>query len=200
MEIPEQLIAKRIRDLREKRRLTLDQIATKAGMSKSFLSKVERCNVSISIAALSRLANAFEVSIGEFFDNEEPESEVIFVPRADSRTVSGTQGSLFYDYEVLIPRRGMRIMQPTLISINGRRARFELSQHAGEQFIYMMEGETNYICGNREFTLRPGDCLYFNARLPHGPKVKRSQNARYLAVYTNSNPQNDLRSLRAKRS
>jgi transcriptional regulator with XRE-family HTH domain len=200
MEIPEQLIAKRIRDLRENRRLTLDQVATKAGMSKSFLSKVERCNVSISIAALSRLANAFDVSIGEFFDSEQPESEVIFVPRAESRTVSGTHGSLFYDYEVLIPRRGMRVMQPTLISINGRKARFELRQHPGEQFIYMMEGETDYVCGNREFTLRPGDCLYFNARVPHGPKVKRSQHARYIAVYTNSGPQAGLHSPRAKRS
>jgi len=184
MEIPEQLIAKRIRELREHRRLTLEQVATRASMSKSFLSKVERCNVSISIAALSRLAGAFNVSIGEFFDSDEPDSEVIYVPRGESRSVTGTHQDPSYDYDVLIPRRGMRIMQPTMISIDGKKARFELRQHPGEQFIFMMEGEMDYVCGNREFTLRPGDCLYLNARVPHGPKVKRSRRARYLVVHT----------------
>ena len=189
MEIPEQLIAKRIRELRESRRLTLEQVATRASMSKSFLSKVERCNVSISIAALSRLANAFNVSIGDFFDSDEPDSDVIFVPRGESRSVTGTHQDPSYDYDVLIPRRGMRIMQPTMISIDGRKARFELRQHPGEQFILMMEGEMDYVCGNREFTLRPGDCLYLNARVPHGPKVKRSRRARYMAVHTVAAPQ-----------
>src|SRR5438034_8791916 len=112
MEIPEQLIAKRIRDLREKRRLTLEQVATKAGMSKSFLSKVERCNVSISIAALSRLANAFNVPIGEFFDGDEPDSEVIYVPRGEIPSFSCFHRKMFYSYEVLIPRRVLIIMQP----------------------------------------------------------------------------------------
>ena len=189
MEIPEQLIAKRIRELRESRRLTLEQVATRASMSKSFLSKVERCNVSISIAALSRLANAFNVSIGDFFDSDEPDSDVIFVPRGESRSVTGAHQDPSYDYDVLIPRRGMRIMQPTMISIDGRKARFELRQHPGEQFILMMEGEMDFVCGNREFTLRPGDCLYLNARVPHGPKVKRSRRARYMAVHTVAAPQ-----------
>ena len=188
MEIPEQLIAKQIRELRESRRLTLEQVAARAGMSKSFLSKVERCNVSISIAALSRLANAFNVPIGEFFDGDEPDSEVIYVPRGESRSVSCTHRNMFYDYEVLIPRRGMRIMQPTLISINGRKAHFELRQHPGEQFIFMMEGQMDYVCGNRQFTLESGDCLYLNARVPHGPKLKRSQRARYLVVHTTTTP------------
>jgi transcriptional regulator with XRE-family HTH domain len=184
MEIAEQLIATSIRDLRKSRRLTLEQVASKASISKSFLSKVERCNVSISIAALSRLANALDVSIGEFFDREEPDSEVIFVPRGEGKAVTRVHSNLPYQYEVLIPRRGMRLMQPTFITIDGRKTSFELRQHPGEQFILMMEGEMTYVCGSREFQMRPGDCLYLNARTPHGPKLKRSQSVRYLAVHT----------------
>ncbi len=79
-------------------------------------------------------------------------------------------------------------MQPVIISVDGRSQKFELREHPGEQFILMMEGELNYICGNREFTLRPGDCLYFNARIAHGPKPGRKQKARYLAVFTSDGP------------
>jgi transcriptional regulator with XRE-family HTH domain len=184
MEIEEQLIARRIRELRKTRHLTLDQVASKAGISKSFLSKVERSNVSISIAALCRLANSLEVSIGEFFDAEEPNSEAIFVPRGQGKSVTHTHPNLPYEYEVLIPRRGMRLMQPTMITVDGRKAKLELRQHPGEQFILMIEGQMNYICGHQEFTMQPGDCLYLNALTPHGPKVKRNQRARYLSVQT----------------
>ncbi len=184
MEIAEQLIAQRIREMRKRRRMTLEQVSSKAGLSRSFLSKVERCNVSISIAALCRLANALSVTMEEFFDSEEPETEVIYVAREDRRSIIGSRDTLPYNYEVLIPRRGVRQMQPTMISIDGRKAKFELRRHPGEQFLIMMEGEMNYVCGNREFTLRPGDCLYLNPSIPHGPKLKRSQRARYLAVHT----------------
>jgi transcriptional regulator with XRE-family HTH domain len=186
LEIQEQVIARRVQELRKKRRLTLEQVASKARISKSFLSKVERCNVSISIAALCRLASALEVSIGEFFDSDEPDSEVIYVPRGQGKAVTHPHANLPYHYEVLIPRRGMRLMQPTMITVEGRKAKFELRQHPGEQFILMLDGEMNYVCGGQEFTLRPGDCLYLNARTPHGPKMKRSQRARYLAVLTNA--------------
>jgi transcriptional regulator with XRE-family HTH domain len=184
MEIAEQYIARSILELRKRRRLTLQQVASKAGISKSFLSKVERCNVSISIAALSRLANAFDVSIGEFFDSAEPESEVLFVPRGEGKAITHTHSNLPYQYEVLIPRRGMRVMQPTIISINGRKTSFELRQHPGEQFIFVLEGEMTYVCGSHVFEMRLGDCLYLNAGTPHGPKLKRSQSVRYLAIHT----------------
>src|SRR5690242_8612164 len=119
MEIAEQLIAKRIRQIREARRLTLQHVAEKAQISRSFLSKVERSNVSISIAALCRLAAALGVQMGEFFDSDEVQSEVIYVPVADRRSVMADNRSLPYEYDVLVPRRGMRQMHPTIITIDG---------------------------------------------------------------------------------
>jgi transcriptional regulator with XRE-family HTH domain len=184
MEIAEQYIARSIRELRKTRRLTLQHVAAKANISKSFLSKVERCNVSISIAALSRLSNALNVSIGDFFDGAEPESEVVFVPKGEGKAITRTHSNLPYQYEVFIPRRGLRVMQPTIISINGRKTSFELRQHPGEQFIYVLEGNMTYVCGSKAFEMHPGDCLYLNAGAPHGPKLNRSQTVRYLAIHT----------------
>ena len=186
MEIAEQQLARAVRELRKNHRLTLQQVASKANVSKSFLSKVERCNVSISIAALSRLAHALRVSIGDFFDSGEAESEVVFVPRGQGKTVARSGSRLPYQYEVLIPRRGMRAMQPTLISIDGSKTRFELREHPGEHFIYVLGGNMSYVCGSKTFKMRSGDCLYFNAGTPHGPKLKRTQSVRYLAIIATS--------------
>jgi len=184
VEIAEQLIAMSIRNLRKNRRLTLGELASKASISQSFLSRVERCDVSISIAALSRLANALSVDIGEFFDHEEPDSEVIYVPHGEGKAVTRIHSNLRYQYEELIPRGGLRLMRPTIITIDGRETNLKSCQYPYEQFILMMEGELIYVCGSQEFQLRPGDCLYLNARTSHGPKLKLSQSVRYLAVRT----------------
>lgn len=194
MEIVEQLVAKKIRETREGRRLTLQQVAERAQISRSFLSKVERSNVSISIAALCRLATALGVSPGEFFDSNNVQSDVMYIPLADRRSVMANHRDLPYQYDVLVPKRGARQMYPTIITINGRKTKFELRQHPGEQFVLMMEGRMKYVCGDQEFFMQPGDCLYLtNARIPHGPKLKRGQKARYLAVQTSDLPKRQQR-------
>lgn len=184
MEIAEQLIAKRIRELRLTRRLTLQQLAERAGFSRSFLSKLEHSHVSINVATLSKLADALGVPLGEIFQMNESVADVIYVPRGGGRSVSASPRKLPYEYEVLVPLGGRRQMEPVIISIDGRKAKFELREHPGEQLIYMLEGEMGYVCGTRSFVLRPGDCVYFSAETPHGPKLQRGQKARYLAVIT----------------
>lgn len=184
MEIAERQIAKRIRDLRKRHQLTLRHVAEKAGLTKSFLSKVERSSVSISIAALSRVAKALEVPLGEFFEDDETRSDAIYVPRAKRGTVTGGNIDLPYRYEMLIPKRGARQMQPVMVSLAGDKAKLELREHPGEQFILMMEGQMDYVCGKQMFTLQAGDCLYLKANVSHGPQPKPRQKASYLVVFT----------------
>jgi mannose-6-phosphate isomerase-like protein (cupin superfamily) len=75
-------------------------------------------------------------------------------------------------------------MQPMIVSIDGRSYKFGLQEHPGEQFMLMLEGSMDYIVGDKRYSVLPDDCLYFNARLPHGPKLNKAQRARYLVVHT----------------
>ena len=122
--------------------------------------------------------------MGEFFATEELDSNVVYVPRNQHRSVSSDRRGLPYLYEVLVPRPGTRQMEPIIVSVNGRKAKSELRMHPGEQFVFVIEGGMNYVVGNREFTLGLEDCLYFDARVPHGPKPKKTQKARYLVIFT----------------
>jgi len=53
----------RIRELREKQKMTQDQLATQADISKGFLSDVENNNRNISSQSLLRIANALGTSV-----------------------------------------------------------------------------------------------------------------------------------------
>lgn len=63
----------RIRELREKRKMTQEQLATAADMSKSFLSDVENNNRNVSSQTLLRIATVLDASVDYLLSGETPE-------------------------------------------------------------------------------------------------------------------------------
>jgi transcriptional regulator with XRE-family HTH domain len=183
-EIIEHHIARQIRNLRAARELTLKELSHLTGLSKGLLSKIENCNVSPPIGTLSKLATALGVPIAEFFETDGADPGVVFFPKSKRQIVRGRRSSLNYEYELLVSGRKRRAMQPMIVSIDGRSYRFGLQDHPGEQFILMLEGDMDYIIGGKSYSVKPGDCLYSDARIPHGPRLRKNQKASYLVVHT----------------
>lgn len=183
-DIIEQQIARRIRQFRLDRGMTLQQLSASTGFSKGLLSKIENCVVSPPIGTLARIAEAFGVHISDFFGTPEAHPDTVFFPHSARRKVHSYGSSLNYLYELLAPSARQRDMQPMLVTIDGSKSRFGLQQHAGEQFIFMLEGAMQYVIGERSFKVEPGDVLYFDARSPHGPKLGPDQRAKYIVVHT----------------
>ncbi len=182
-----QRLARRIRDLRNERGLTLQQVAQGTGFSKGLLSKVETGVVAPPIATLAKLADVLDIPIGEFFEFT-PGSDVdeVFFPKSARREVRGRLTSNNYRYELLLRGRKRRDMQPMMITVDAKTYKSKLVDHAGEQFIYMLEGEMDYVVGTKVYTVHPGDCLYFSARLMHGAKLRKHQRATYLVVFSDA--------------
>jgi len=165
--------------------LTLQQMAEGTGFSKGLLSKIETGLVSPPIATLAKLAEMLEVSIGEFFEGPSDADETeVFFPRSDRREVRGRLTSNNYRYELLVRGRKRRDMQPMLITVDAKTYKSKLVDHSGEQFIFMLEGEMDYVVGDKLYTVGPGDCLYFDARQLHGAKLRKHQKATYLVVFS----------------
>jgi transcriptional regulator with XRE-family HTH domain len=183
-EVAEYRLAKKIKELRLSRNMTLQQVSELAGFSKGLLSKVENCVISPPIATLAKLAGALDVPIGEFFESEEKDPQLVFFPKNKRRLTRGRRSSLNYIYELLAPGRRRRDMEPMTVSIDGRTYKFALQDHSGEQFIYLLEGEMDYIVADKTYSVRPDDSLYFDASQPHGPKLQRNQKARYIVVFS----------------
>jgi transcriptional regulator with XRE-family HTH domain len=183
-QVAEHQVARRIRDLRQSRNMTLQQVSEIAGLSKGLLSKIETCHVSPPIATLAKIAEALDVSIGEFFEWSESYETLVYCPKSKRQSVRGRRTSSNYVYELLAPGRRHRDMNPTIVSIDGKTYKFSLLDHSGEQLVFMLEGEMDYVVGNQTYTMLPEDALYFDARSPHGPRLKKNQKARYLVVFS----------------
>ena len=70
-------IGKKLKELRQQKELTLEDLASRSELTKGFLSQVERNLTAPSIATLEDILEALGTNLSEFF-HEEPEKLVVF--------------------------------------------------------------------------------------------------------------------------
>ena len=179
-------VGERIRELRESKGLSLQEMANRTGYSSALLSQVENHFISPPLGGLIKIAKALEVKVGTFFGDEPRESYAI-VRRDErkhiSRFASKEGVSYGYSYESLGFDKKDRQMEPFLVSLEPATVKSEkLSSHDGEEFIFILEGEMEAILGDHKDVLYPGDCIYYDSNIPHKVQCHREIPTKILAV------------------
>lgn len=179
-------IGKKIRELRKRAGLVLQDLSNRTGLSKALLSQVEKEVVSPPIATLLKISKALHVSIGFFFQDGDPEEKVVLVRRNESKVIDsrhfGRETGGYY-YEALAYKKLRKHMEPFLVELKRKHAA-ELSyfSHEGEEFIYLLKGRLEFRTQTERFVLEPGDSLYFESSLPHAYRALGRENAKALTV------------------
>jgi transcriptional regulator with XRE-family HTH domain len=184
----EYTIVKKIRELRLKQNLKIQDIADRSGLSKRLISKIENNKVSPPIATLVKISNALGIHISYFFQNEVSTEPVALSRKRRQKSFTREIGGTRRIYEPLALELPSKKIEPFVITITNKKGKRPLSKgdlnnHNGEEFIYVLEGKIEHICGTKTYQLEPGDSIYFNANVPHltRPVVGK---AKYLAVLT----------------
>jgi len=179
-------VGHKIKELREDKAMSLEDVAGRSNISASILSQIENHMVSPPLGTLIRLAKALEVPAGHFFE-EECEEPFCLIRSGESKVVSrfaSTEGlSYGYSYESLGYGKKDRKMEPFVVTLTPPEVpHVDPNQHAGEEFIYVLEGEVSVKLGEHEDVLKPGDSIYYNANIPHVVSCHGTDNAKILAV------------------
>ncbi len=164
-------IGNQVRTLRNRRNLTLQNLADLTGLSKPNLSQIENNLVTPPIATLLKIATALGVSIGWFFQESGPDSSMVVVRRADRYGVAkGPHISrIGYQYEPLAYPKLDKTMEPFIVHMEERPAEaIVYNNHRGEEFLYVLAGRLEFRRGDATVVLEEGDSLYFDALVPHG--------------------------------
>jgi transcriptional regulator with XRE-family HTH domain len=159
-------IAGVLRQLRRERNMTLSALAHAAGLSQSYLSRVENHNASLTISALEDVAIALNVPMQVFFEESE-RNEPITICRAGHGQKSRPRGPRDFIHQFLAGSRRGKLMEPILVELSTGRTKWKPHPHAGEQFNYVIAGECHLIFGKERIHLRTGDAVYFDATVPH---------------------------------
>jgi transcriptional regulator with XRE-family HTH domain len=154
----------RLRTLREARRLSIKVLAEASGLAVNTLSLIEHGKSSPSVSTLQQLAAALRVPITAFFTPEAPRSRVVYHRAGEVAATPFPHGALA-DLGVGIARRSL---EPLLLTLDpGAGSGAEPIVHAGQEFVYGLEGRIVYTVADEEYLIEPGTSLLFEASLPH---------------------------------
>jgi transcriptional regulator with XRE-family HTH domain len=180
-------LAQRLKRLRTQRGLTLEEVASRAGLTRGWLSKVENFRVTPSLPALFQIAQALNVPLSELFEGLEAKPPLVVV-RADQRiTVRRDEELSELTYESLAHLRPTRVMDPFLVTVPPTETRPMMS-HGGEEFIHVIEGVNTLQFDDVRHDLEAGDSVYFDGTHPHRIINPTAAPAKVLIVFTGLSP------------
>lgn len=179
----EALVGAQVRALRQALGMTISDLASASGLSPGMLSKVENGQTSPSLATLQALASALNIPLASFFTKFDQKSDATYVKAGQGLTIERRGSSKGHRYQLLgHALRAELNVEPYLITLDTGSDAYPIFQHEGVEFIYMLEGSVIYAHGDSTYPMNPGDSLFFDAGLAHGPLELRRLPAVYLSI------------------
>ena len=171
-------IGQRLKRLRIKNGLTLEELASRSELTKGFLSQVERDLTSPSIDTLNDILEALGTTLASFFKEEKNEkcvftNEDYFVDEREGSTVHW-----------IVPNAQKNEMEPILLELEPKGESQVIDPHDGEEFGYVLSGHIVLIDGKKEYAVNEGETFYIKGRNTHHLKNKGRSNAKVLWITT----------------
>lgn len=158
-------VGKRIRSLRKKKGLNLQDLASKLDLSVSYLSQLENGRANISVALLKDIASILDVP-SVFFLLEEETKPLVKVIRKNERT-EYIRNNEKVTINVLFATENEKL-QSSIINIPPGMDSGKPSCHYGDEFTYVIEGEVEVWLDEKDvYRLSEGDVIYYPAHIPH---------------------------------
>jgi transcriptional regulator with XRE-family HTH domain len=178
-----------LRAHRRRAGLTLDALAERTGLTKSYLSKVERGLRTPSIAVALKIAGALNADVSQLF-SDNPDDTVVTIERRSQRArVDGTGGRAVYD--PVATRMVGKAMQPFVVHPTIH-PESDFMEHPGEEFIYVTAGAVEVTLADQMIQLDEGDSLYFDANTPHRVRSVSPERAVLVVVVHDGDVRNPL--------
>lgn len=172
-------LGKKIRELRFRRGLTVQQLAELSGLSKGFISQVENERTSPSLATLRDLARALNTSVSYLVVEDDAAPHIA---RENSRMRVVMGGPITVEVLTAQPRRNLEILLASIPP--GGAGRMERDYHHGEECVVCIEGRVIVARGEHRAELLPGDSYHHDGRAPHTLENTGGESARVLIAIT----------------
>ncbi len=178
-------IGKRIKASRISKNFTLEQLSKQTGFTKGYLSRIEKSEKSPPLATLGIIARVLGVTIS-FLVGEEEQQTSISIVRKGERPLIPRKGTAFeYAYEAVAHTFPNKNMEPFILTLPLHPKKKTITQHEGEEILFVLEGTMKFLHGNQEFIVEEGDCIYFDSSFPHFGESYGNKEAKcFIVIYT----------------
>jgi transcriptional regulator with XRE-family HTH domain len=156
-------IGAQLRSARLAARKSMAEVAAEAGLTKGFLSKLERDLANVSVASLMRLCDALDISVGSLF--EPSKGEIVRAAERPPISFGGTADMREY----LLTPAGERRVQAILSHVppGGGSGDEAYALPADVEFLFVISGALEVVLDGSAIVLGTGDALTFPAQTAH---------------------------------
>ena len=177
-----QTIGSRVRFLRSRDGISLDELAARSGLTKSYVSKIERGLSVPSISTAMKLAESFAMTVGQLL-GENQYDDAVCVARKGQRRKFIRAGS-GYNYEMIAAGKRFKTMEPFIMYPPTEFQGSRMFQHPGQELIFVLSGTVEVQFADKRFLLNRDDSVYFDAHVPHRSRSVSAAPAQVLVVVT----------------
>lgn len=188
------LLGQRVKSIRTAKKLRIADVASRAGLSGSTISKVENGQMSMTYDKLIQLAEGLGVELSALFavgGGDAPAGAPTARPAVTGRRdISDVEGGTYvqtqwYEYWYLCPDFSRKDMVPILGRTTARSLEEfgPLIHHPGQEFLFILSGEMDVHTEFYEPTrLKAGQSMYFDSSMGHAYISASEEPCRFLTV------------------
>ena len=174
-------IAGRIRELREVTGLTVEDMASRTGLSTEEYIACEAGQRNLSIAFLYHCTLSFGVDMGDLLEGHSPKLRSYALTRkGEGQRIEEAHNMIGFN---LAADFRNRIALPLYMELNYRTdEKIELVTHEGQECDIVIRGHMKIQIGDHSEVLHPGDCIYYDSATPHGMIAVDGEDCAFYAI------------------
>lgn len=153
-------VRRRLRELRTEQGLTLEDVATRARIDISTLSRLESGKRRLALDHLPRLAEALSVSTDELMRGPASSDPRV---HADAFTRDGVT---YWPLTRQGPAGGLHAFK-IKVTTRRRTPPEQLPVHEGREWMYVLSGRIRLLLGEQDLVIKPGEAVEFSTWTPH---------------------------------
>ena len=182
MENKLQQIGNRIRDIRQIREISEEEMAKVTGVTVEEYRKHEDGLVESPFSFLYLCEERFGVDVGVLVSGESPKLSLYDITRKGEGLPIKRREEL--DYRHLAPLLKNRNTEPLYVTAQPQDEGLpiHLTTHPGHEFDYVLTGRLRIQLGSKVEVLNPGDSVLLDSSLPHGMVAADGKPCEFLAI------------------
>jgi transcriptional regulator with XRE-family HTH domain len=178
-------ISNQIKERRREKNITVQELATRADVSKSLISQIEHSRTIPSLLVLIEIIKALEIDLNEFFKNIQSETvdyPVIVKRKSEYECFEKEHAAGFHYQRIFTKAISPSTVDIVILELEPGASR-PLAETEAFEYKYVLSGQVEYQFNNEKIILNQGDSVLFDGRLPHTPKNMGATTASMLVIY-----------------
>jgi len=171
-------VSKKIKKHRTEMRLTVQELASRSGVTKGLISQIENGRSIPSLPVLFSIIQSLEIGMGPDLEN----SPVILRKHETYEPFQKEDAVGFFYRRIMVQTTPASTIDIVLLRLEPGATR-EPVETAAFEYKYIISGTVEYIINDTSYVLESGDSLFFDGRLRHNPSAIGNEPAVMLIVY-----------------